>query len=124
MQVAIIGATKDRSKFGNKAVRAYVKRGWRVFPINDHESSIENLRVYKKLSDINFHLDRILLYVPPHKALELIPDFKQASFDELYVNPGVESDELINALRARRIPFECACGIRAVGENPADYGNI
>ena len=124
MQVAIIGATKDRSKFGNKAVRAYVKRGWRVFPINDHENNIENLRVYKSLRDINFHLDRILLYTPPAKAMELIPEFKVASFDELMICPGAESDELINALRARRIPFETGCGIKAVGENPADYGNI
>jgi hypothetical protein len=43
--VAILGASADRSKYGNKAVRAYQQQGYTVFPINPKESEIEGLRV-------------------------------------------------------------------------------
>ena len=32
--VAIIGASTDRSKFGNKSVRAHLQQGYEVFPVN------------------------------------------------------------------------------------------
>ena len=32
--VAVVGASADRTKFGNKAVRAFHDAGWTVFPIH------------------------------------------------------------------------------------------
>ena len=32
--VAIIGASSNRAKYGNKALRAYERQGYRVIPIN------------------------------------------------------------------------------------------
>lgn len=32
--IAIVGASADRAKFGNKAVRAYAEEGWEVWPVN------------------------------------------------------------------------------------------
>lgn len=47
--IAIIGASSDRSKFGNKAVRAYKRKGFKVFPINPKESKIEGLKCYRSV---------------------------------------------------------------------------
>src|SRR5215510_9358896 len=35
--VAIIGASNNRAKFGNKAVRAFVQQGCMVYPVNPNE---------------------------------------------------------------------------------------
>jgi predicted CoA-binding protein len=37
--VAVIGASNDRHKFGNRAVRAYQQQGYTVIPINPHETT-------------------------------------------------------------------------------------
>lgn len=47
MNVAIIGASSDRSKFGNKAVRAYAAAGHKVFPVSLKEKEIEGMRVLR-----------------------------------------------------------------------------
>ena len=41
--VAVVGASSDRRKFGNKALRAFQAEGYRVFPINPNEPSVEEL---------------------------------------------------------------------------------
>ena len=65
MNVAVIGASADREKFGNKAVRAYQTMGWTVFPINPSEQSIEGIECYKSVLKIPYKIDRFALYVPP-----------------------------------------------------------
>src|SRR6201999_3690678 len=50
--VAVIGASLDRRKYGNKAVRAYVESGYTVFPVNPKETAIEGLKAYPKLDAI------------------------------------------------------------------------
>ena len=41
--IAIIGASADRAKFGNKAVRAFLQQGYTVYPVNPKETRIEGL---------------------------------------------------------------------------------
>ncbi len=45
--IAIIGASADRLKFGNKAVRAYQQRGCIVYPTHPAAAEIEGLADYK-----------------------------------------------------------------------------
>ena len=55
--VAVIGASADRRKFGNKAVRAFRAAGWRVFPVNPREADIEGLETFASVADIAEPLD-------------------------------------------------------------------
>ena len=45
--IAIIGASADRGKFGNQAVRTYLKQGYDVYPVNLNEAEIEGLKAYE-----------------------------------------------------------------------------
>lgn len=116
--VAILGASADREKFGNKAVRAYLRRGWDVHPVNPRGGEIEELKVWRTLAEVPVKLDRVLLYLPPAIGFSLLPAIAAAGPDEFYVNPGAESDELL--AEARRLGLEPiqACAIVAIGESP------
>ena len=50
--IAVIGASSDRSKFGNRCVRAYAQAGWTVYPVNPTESSIEGFTSYPSIADV------------------------------------------------------------------------
>jgi len=119
--VAIIGASADREKFGNKSVRAHAAQGYRVFPVNPKGGQIEGLQAYESLNDIPVErLDRVSLYVPPAVGLNLIGEIAAKGCDELFLNPGSESDEL--AAKARELGLEpiIACSIVDVGVSPHD----
>lgn len=121
LTVAIIGASTNRAKFGNKSVRAHIAQGYEVFPINPKADKIEGLQVYASIDAVPVDkLDRISLYVPPAVGLSLIEAIAAKGCKELWLNPGSESDAL--AAKARELGLEpiIACSIVDVGVSPHD----
>ena len=116
--VAIIGASNVREKFGNRAVRAYLRQGWTVYPVNPKETEIEGLPVFRSVTDIPGPVDRVSLYLPPEVGVKVLKDIRDKGVRELYVNPGAESDELM--AEAERLGLEpiWACSIVDIGERP------
>jgi acyl-CoA synthetase (NDP forming) len=116
--VAVIGASNDRNKYGYKAVRAYSLSGFKVYPVNPKAGTIEGLKVYKSVLDIPGEVDRATLYVPPKVGLKVIEEIAEKGVKELYVNPGAESDELVDKARKLGLNPILACSILAVGLDP------
>ena len=116
--VAVIGASSNRRKFGNRAVRAFRRQGYTVIPINPHESEVEGLKAYGSVLDVPGPIDMATFYVPPHIGRKVIVDVAKKGIPEVWLNPGSESDELIALARSLKIePIE-ACSIVGIGENP------
>ena len=119
--VAVLGASRDRRKYGNKAVRAYVENGFTVFPVNLTESNIEGLKAYPSLDAIAEPVDFVSLYVPPAVGLKMLPAIAAKKPKEVWINPGAESDELIEAAADLHLRTVVACSIVALGLSPADF---
>jgi hypothetical protein len=119
--VAILGASADRSKFGNKSVRAHQQQGYTVYPVNPKADLIEGLKAYKSLAEIPpGKLDRISVYLPPQVGMAVLPEIAARGCDELWLNPGSDSDELVEAARAKGLNVIQACSIVDVGVSPHD----
>jgi predicted CoA-binding protein len=116
--VAVIGASNAREKYGNKSVRAYLRQGWTVYPVNPHEKEVEGLRAYASIRDIPGPVQRASLYLPPEVGLSLLDDIKAKGVEELYVNPGAESPELLDRAEALGLNAIYACSIVDIGERP------
>lgn len=120
--VAIVGASADRRKFGNKAVRAYIAAGYTVFPIHPTEPSIEVVPAYKSVRDLPVeHLDRVTFYVPPAVGLKLLPDVAAKSVGQLILNPGTESPEVIEEARKLGLSVLTGCSIILGGYRPEQF---
>ena len=120
--VAILGASADRSKFGNKAVRAFLSKGFIVYPVNPKGGEVEGVPVRTSLADIppDIKLDRVSVYLPPAVGLKMLPQIAARNPAELWLNPGSESDELVEAAEKLGLNVIQACSIVAVGVSPHD----
>ena len=118
--IAIIGASANREKFGNKAVRAYLEKGWKVFPVNPKETEIEGISCFASISSISVKPERTSIYLPSKITISIIPELKKAGIKEVVLNPGAESEELITELKKAGIRPLLFCSIRAIGVNPDD----
>jgi predicted CoA-binding protein len=110
--VAIIGASRDRTKYGNLAVREHVARGDQVFPINPNAKTVEGLRAYARLRDVPIdRIKRIALYVPATIGVSLLQEIADKRPDEVWVNPGSESEALLAEATRLQLPVIQACGL-------------
>ena len=116
--VAVVGASSAKNKFGNKAVRAYLRQGWTVYPVNPNEKTIEGLVVYPTLADVPGPIDRVSMYVPPSIGITLLEAVKAKGSTELFLNPGSESDALVERATALGLDPIQACSIVDIGERP------
>jgi hypothetical protein len=119
--VAIIGASSDRRKFGNKALRAFQHQGHTVIPVNPNETEVEGLPAVASVLDIPGPVDMATFYVPPEVGVRVLDDVARKKIPEVWLNPGADSDAVIARARALGIEPVVACSIIAVGENPYDY---
>jgi predicted CoA-binding protein len=118
--VAVIGASSDRSKYGNKAVRAFAKQGYTVVPIHPRETEIEGLKVYASILDVPGTVDMASVYLPPSLGMRVLEDIARKQVPEVWLNPGAESPELVERARALGLKPIVACSIRGVGEDPSE----
>ena len=118
--VAVVGASNDRSKFGNRAVRAFQREGYTVIPINPHETEVEGLKAYASVLEVPGPIDMATLYVHPEVGEQVIAEIARKQIPEVWLNPGAESDELNERARALQIKPIVACSIVGIGQNPYD----
>jgi len=116
--VAVIGASGNRRKFGNRAVRAFVNGGYTVVPINPRETEIEGLQAYKSVLDVPGPIDMASFYVPPEVGEQVMDEVARKGIPEVWLNPGAESRRLIEHARELRIEPIVACSIVGIGQDP------
>jgi predicted CoA-binding protein len=120
--VAVVGASNDRSKFSNKAVRAYLQTGHTVFPVNPKESQIEGVPAFRSVLDLPERPQLVSVYLPPPVLLKVLPDIAAKGCDELWLNPGTDSDEVLAEAGRLGLNVVQACSIVAVGLSPSQLG--
>lgn len=118
--VAVIGASSNRQKFGNRAVRAFTRQGYTVVPIHPHQREVEGLKAYGSVLDVPGPIDMASFYVPPAIGEQVIEEVARKGIAEVWLNPGAESDALVARARALSIQPIVACSIIAIGQDPYD----
>ena len=119
--VAVIGASSKRHKFGNKALRAYLSQGYRVFAINPNEEQVEGIKTYASVLDVPEPIDMATVYVPGHIGVRVMEDIAKKGIPEVWLNPGADDDEVVERAKALGVRIIQACSIMAIGEAPGRY---
>ncbi len=119
--VAVIGASTDRRKFGNKAVRAFHAAGCDVIPIHPRAREVEGLRAYASVLDVAQAIEMATVYVPPDVVRRLLPEFVEKGIGEVWLNPGADDDAVVDEARRQGLTVIVACSIIGIGLRPADF---
>ena len=119
--VAIVGASSNREKFGNKSLRAHQRQGFDVYPVNPRGGEIEGLKAYASLEEIPVELDRVSMYLPPAVGLAMIDEIVAKGCGELWLNPGSESREFIDRATELGLNVIRDCSIVAIRCSPGDF---
>lgn len=92
--IALIGASNDKNKYGNKILLDLVTKGYNVVPINLKEDNISGLKSYSNVYELSEKPLIINFVVPPNVGFELTKELVESGFDNFWYQPGAESLEI------------------------------
>jgi hypothetical protein len=116
--VAVIGASANRAKFGNRALRAFERQGYQVIPINPHEAEVEGRKTYRSVLDVPGPIDMATVYVPGHIGVAVMDDLAKKGVPEVWLNPGADDPQVLDRARELGLNVIVACSIIGIGESP------
>jgi uncharacterized protein len=119
--VAVIGASSNRDKFGNKALRAFANKGYTVYPINPTESVVEGHKAYPSVLDVPGAIDMATFYVPCDIGTRVLDDVVKKGISEVWLNPGADDRALVEKARGLGLKTVQHCSIIAIGDSPSRY---
>ena len=92
---AVVGASQDRSKFGNKIFRSLRDAGYTVYPVNRKGGDLEGTRAYTSLASLPEKPEVVDLVVPPRVTEQIVREVHQLGLGRVWMQPGAESDAAI-----------------------------
>jgi predicted CoA-binding protein len=105
---AVVGASNDRSKYGNQVLRAYLRKGRRAIPVNPNATEIEGLPSVPDLASLPGPVHGVSIVTPPEVTERIVEDAAAAGLTRLWMQPGAESERAIE--RAEELGLSVIAG--------------
>lgn len=92
---AVVGASSNREKYGNKVLRVYQQNKLEVVPVNPAGGEIEGLAAYPDLASIPGTIDGISIITPPKVTDGVVQQALALGIKNIWMQPGAESSAAI-----------------------------
>ena len=93
--IAVTGVSKDESKCGFKVFKDLISKNLRVYGVNPNADVVLNRKIYKKISEIPEKVDIVVTVVHPKITENIVDECKNLGINEIWMQPGSESEEAI-----------------------------
>jgi predicted CoA-binding protein len=135
---AVVGASTERSKFGNKVLRAYIDNSFKAIPISKKQSSIEGIPCVESLTALAASLSAteasfnntvdtskigVSIVTPPGATKLILEEAVGLGYCNFFLQPGTydaEVEEYMAGLKAEKptINLIQSCVLRELGVDP------
>jgi len=100
---AVIGASRNPEKYGNKVYLDLKQAGYKVYPVNPNIDKIAGGRCYPGLNDLPVKPDVVDIVVHPEVTEKIVANCKDIGIDKVWMQPGSESEKAINFCKSNNI---------------------
>jgi predicted CoA-binding protein len=114
---AVVGASRDRSKYGNKVLRAYLQNHREVYPVNPNSKEVEGIEAFPDLASLPQLPHGISMITPAEVTEQVVEQAGDLSIKNLWMQPGSESDAAVKraAELGMNVIWGGACILVALG---------
>jgi predicted CoA-binding protein len=93
--IAVVGVSGSRKKFGNIIYNELKSKGYNVFPVNPNADNIDGEKCYPDLLALQNKVEAAVLVIPPSASDEVVKDAHAAGINNIWMQQGSESEEAI-----------------------------
>lgn len=102
-QIGIVGASGNRSKFGNKVLRCYLENKRKVVPVHPKETEIEGLACVASVAELPEEVNSISVITPPQITEQVVQQAAAKGIENIWMQPGAESPAAISFCQEKGI---------------------
>jgi len=88
---AVVGASTNREKYGNKVLRSYLQRGRAVHCVHPSETAIEGVPCVRSIGDLPDGVEALSIITPPPITERIVREAADKGIRRLWMQPGAES---------------------------------
>jgi uncharacterized protein len=99
----VVGASTDRSKYGNRVLRCYQMHGLRAVPVNPKEKEIEGVPCVASVTDLPDDVTSISVITPPLMTERVMEAAALKGILNVWMQPGAESPRAVEICREHGI---------------------
>lgn len=92
---AVVGASQDREKYGNKVLRVYQQNKLDAVPVNPNADEVEGLQAYPDLPSVPGKIDGVSIITPPKVTETVVKQAVSLGVKNIWMQPGAESDAAV-----------------------------
>ena len=107
---AVVGASRDSSKYGFLVYRSLKSAGRTAYPVNPKAAEVDGDRCYSSLSSLPQTPEVAVMVVPPAVTEAAVAECARLGITQVWMQPGAESAAAVAACREN--------GIRVVAGGP------
>ena len=96
---AVVGASTNRAKYGNKVLRSYLQNGRKVFPVNPKANEVEGLQAYPDLKSLPEKVHGVSIITPPAITEQVVAEALELGIQHIWMQPGAESEKAVDTAR-------------------------
>ncbi len=110
MNVAVVGASNKPERYSYQAVKLLAEKGHKPYPVHPSLDKVDDLAVYKKVSDVPDKVDTVTVYLSACKQERVTDDILgKPGVTRVIFNPGAENHAAAERLRDAGIEVVEAC---------------
>ncbi len=105
--IALVGATNDKSKYGNVIFHDLLNKGYTVYPVNPKATTIDGHKAYKTLEELvqEHRVDLVVFVVPPKITLNLLEDALKLNLKKVWIQPGAGDEAVREFLEKNQFDY-------------------
>jgi uncharacterized protein len=99
----VVGASADRSKYGNRVLRCYQQHGLKAIPVNPRETVVEGATCVASVHDLPAEVESISVITPPAVTEQVVEQAAAKGIRNIWMQPGAESPRAVAVCREHGI---------------------
>ena len=92
---AVVGASANRAKYGNKVLRAYLQNDLEVYAVHPRENEVEGQPCYADLKSLPKPVRGVSIITPPQLTERIVEEIPGAGATHVWMQPGAESEAAV-----------------------------
>lgn len=100
---AVVGASREKKKYGYKIYEVILNAGCKVYPVNPNTKEIDGNKCYASLSSLPKKPDVVIAVVPPKITEKIVEEVAKLKIKKVWMQPGSESEKAIELCKKNRI---------------------